>query len=136
MLSLWSPSTRQSLLLGGIMFGPWSGLSLCDGDPLSLAAAALELLLSHEEFSLCSQLNQILESPCSGGGGAAAHVFLVVNILVSKNSGYLINKYFKFALRQCLKSYNTIIQVWTAAPPPPPLSGGWGFRFLATNTVM
>ena len=51
MLSLWSPSTRQSLLLGGIMFGPWSGLSQCDGDPLSLAAAALELLLSHEEFS-------------------------------------------------------------------------------------
>ena len=50
MLSLWIV-TRQSLLLGGIMFGPWSGLSLCDGDPLSLAAAALELLLSHEEFS-------------------------------------------------------------------------------------
>ena len=58
--------------------------------------------------------------PVAARPGPAAHVFLVVNILVSKNSGYLLNKYFKYALRQCPKSFNTTIQMWTAAPPPPP----------------
>ena len=42
--------------------------------------------------------------------GPAAHVFLV-----SKYSGYLLNKNFKNALRQCPKNYNTTIKMTLSA---------------------
>ena len=59
-------------------------------------------------------------TPCSGLALPGGTCISCDGILVSKNSGYLQSKYFKFALRQCPKSFNTTIQVWTAAPPPPP----------------
>ena len=66
------------------------------------------------------RMNQFLSTPCSGPARPGGTCISCGSILVSKNSGYLLNKYLKSALRQCPKSFNTTVQMWTAAPPPPP----------------
>ena len=66
------------------------------------------------------RMNRFLSTPCSGPARPGGTCISCGNILVSKNSGYLQSKYFKYALRQCPKSFNTTVQMWTAAPPPPP----------------
>ena len=60
----------------------------------------------------CGQrMNRFSCTPCSGPARPGGTCISCDGILVSKNSGYLQSKYFKYALRQCPKSFNTTVQM-------------------------